>query len=281
MKNIIIAFVSILVVFSSCNEIMPTIPPQGSVTGERVILVEEFTGVGCQNCPGGSAQLENLLAIYPDNLIAVSIHVGFFASPVQWHPDQKFDFRTKDGDDLVKNYFGSEPQAYPSATINRELTDAGSLFRVLTAWAGTIEEEIKEGSSAKLTMERTYDTASRELAVDIDILALSELPEDVRVSVIITESGIVDYQKDLNEPNNNGWIAEYVHKHVLRDIVSPFDGELISETGVGLTESVMKSFSTVLPDNFVAENCKVIAFAHRNTSDTREVLQAIEMNVVE
>ncbi len=280
MKNILITLVSVLVVFSSCNEIMPTIPPPGSISSDRVILVEEFTGVGCQNCPGGSAELENLLAIYPDNLIAVSIHAGFFASEVQWNDNQRFDFRTADGDNLVNDYFGGAPFAFPSATINRELTNASSLYSTLTEWPATIESELAEGGSVELTMSRTYDAASRELNVDVDILALSALPEDVRIAVIITESGIVDYQKDLNAPGD-GWIEDYVHKHVLRDYISPFDGEVVSQTGVGLTESVSKSFSTILPNNFVAENCEVIAFVHRNTSDSKEVLQAIEMHVVE
>lgn len=280
MKNIFIIIAVALVILSGCNEIMPTIPPPGSITSDRVILVEEFTGVGCQNCPGGSAELENLLSIYPDNLIAVSIHVGFFASEVQWNANQKFDFRTVDGDNLVKNYFGGEPFAYPSATVNRELSQTNSLYITNTEWPATIASELEEGSSVDLTMSRTYDEGSRELNVDLTILALSALPEDIRVSVIITESGIIDYQKDLNAPGD-GWIPEYVHKHVLRDIVTSFDGEVISDTGVALTESVSKSFSTVLPDNFVAENCEVIAFVHRNTSDTREVLQATEMHVVE
>ncbi len=278
MKNILFAFVVLAFISSGCNEIMPTIPEPGSITSDRVILVEEFTGVGCQNCPGGSAELENLLSIYPDNLIAVTIHAGFFASEVQWHPDQKFDFRTAVGNSLVDDYFGGAPFAYPSATVNREKTQTGSFFIPLTQWPASISAELEEGSNVDLKMERTYDATTRTLEVEVDILA--KLPEDARISVIITESGIIDYQKDLNAPGD-GWIENYVHKHILRDMITPFDGEVISPTGIDLTQSVKKSFSTVLSSEFVAENCEVIVFVHRNTSDSKEVLQAIEMHVVE
>ena len=280
MKNILFAIVVLAFISFGCNEIMPTIPEPGSITSDRVILVEEFTGVGCQNCPGGSAELENLLSIYPDNLIAITIHAGFFSTEVQWHPDQKIDFRTADGNNLVDDYFGGAPFAYPSATVNREKTGTGSFFIPLTQWPASIASELEEGSTVDLKMERTYDPASRTLDVEVDVLALAALSEDTRISVIITESGIIDYQKDLNAPGD-GWIQDYVHKHVLRDMITPFDGEVISSTGIALTESLTKSFSTVLPDNFVAENCEVIAFVHKNTSDSKEVLQAVEMHVVE
>ncbi len=50
-------------------------------SGNRVVLLEEFTGKGCTNCPKGSRELENLLTQFPNNLVAVSLHAGFFANP--------------------------------------------------------------------------------------------------------------------------------------------------------------------------------------------------------
>ncbi len=50
-------------------------------TGNRVVLIEEFTGKGCTNCPKGSRELENLLTQFPNNLVAISLHAGFFANP--------------------------------------------------------------------------------------------------------------------------------------------------------------------------------------------------------
>jgi hypothetical protein len=59
----------------ACEEnrrvIVPFVPE-----GDKVVLLEEFTGKGCTNCPKGSREIENLLTIFPDNLIAVSIHAS-------------------------------------------------------------------------------------------------------------------------------------------------------------------------------------------------------------
>ncbi len=280
MKNIFIGVFFILIISSGCMEVMPTVLPVGTITSDRVVLLEEFTGVGCSGCPAGSAEIENLLSIYPDNLIAVSIHAGHFASESQWNANQRYDLRSPDGERLAEEYFGGVPPAFPSATINRELSETNRLYVLSERWSSSIAKELAEGSSVDLKISRFYDKESRKLEIDLTVLALSALPADVRVSVIITESGIVDYQVDNNAPGD-GWIPEYVHKHVLRDMITPFDGKVISSSGIALTESLTKSFSTVLPDNFVAENCEVIAFVHKNTSETKEVLQAIKVHVIE
>src|ERR1700741_1300369 len=93
--------------------IRPVGPPE---LGDRKVLIEEFTGVRCVNCPDGSAEIENLLSLYGGNLVAVSIHSGFFSDP---YPDNLYDFRTPEGDQLL-NYLG-QPLGYPTAVIDRKL----------------------------------------------------------------------------------------------------------------------------------------------------------------
>ena len=79
------------VVLGSCTEIAPVVP----ALGDRKVLVEEFTGVRCVNCPAGASELENLKGIYGERLVIVSIHAGDFSPPFT---DSRFDFRTAEGD---------------------------------------------------------------------------------------------------------------------------------------------------------------------------------------
>lgn len=278
MKNIFIAIVLVAFIISGCNEIMPTIPD--AVVSDRVVLIEEFTGVGCSNCPAGSKELENLLNIYPNNLVAVSIHAGSFSRERNWHPDQRFDLRCEDGLDLTTEYFRGEPFAYPSATINRELSPTNSLFIVSTLWPGAITSELNEGASAFLTIDHSYNSASRELIMDVFINVVKDLPDDVRFSVMVTESGVIDYQLDIDAPGD-GWVADYEHKHVLRDMITSFDGESLSNGATAEGSNITKSLTYEVPADFVPENCEIIAFVHRNTTDTREVLQATTAHLAE
>ena len=103
-----------LLFFTACKE-KPIVSPEGPRIFDRVVLVEEFTGVQCTPCAAASAQLESLSNIYPDNMVVVAIHAGELAPP---YPNSNYDLRTEDGDNIM-NYLG-EPYANPSAVFNRK-----------------------------------------------------------------------------------------------------------------------------------------------------------------
>ena len=60
----------------SCIEV-PVVLPTGSdpTTNQTTqnVLIEEYTGVRCQNCPAGAQLLEELKTIHGDQLIILSI----------------------------------------------------------------------------------------------------------------------------------------------------------------------------------------------------------------
>ena len=132
MKKIV--YLSLLaVVLGSCTEIPPVVP----ALGDRKVLVEEFTGVRCVNCPAGASELENLKGIYGERLVIVSIHAGDFSPPFT---DSRFDFRTAEGDALEKRL--GAPLGYPTAVINRKkFTGQTGLQVGRSQWAGLIAAE--------------------------------------------------------------------------------------------------------------------------------------------
>ena len=280
MKKIFFLSLIVSLFITSCNEIMPTIPPLGQpeiVTGDanRKILIEEFTGVRCVNCPAGSREIENLLVNFPENLVAISIHAGFFSKP---YNESLYDFRTEDANNLVDTYFGGEPFAYPSATVNRQKTQNGSYYVDMREWAGLITTELEEDVQVTLEIEHSYNEATRTVNMDVAIDPKTDIPNDLRISVMITENNVVDYQL-LPEPD--GKTADYKHKHMLRDIVTSYEGEQVSPQEIKTGNLVNKSFSFTLSDDWVAENCSVIALVHRHGPNDREVLNAEEVHVVE
>ena len=46
----------------------------------KKILLEDYTGHKCGNCPRAAEKAEELKEIYGDQLIPIAIHAGFFAS---------------------------------------------------------------------------------------------------------------------------------------------------------------------------------------------------------
>lgn len=250
----------------SCQENMPVIPPPpdpGDST--RKVLVEEFTGVQCSGCPSGSAELENLLAIYGDNLVVVSIHTFDFGSP---YPESQYDFRTDAGEELV-NYLGN-PFAFPSAVINRKDFDGGA-YRLQYGkdkWNGFIKEELEEDPKLTVNLTKSYDFATRELQAQISGVAAADLTGEIRLTVMVTETGIVDPQLD----ESAGLILDYTHKHVFRATLTATKGDRLATDMVeGDTYDVTRSI--ILPEDWIAENCEIIAFVNLVDGQEKEVLQ--------
>lgn len=253
----------------SCNEsrrvITPIVPE-----GDRVVLLEEFTGKGCTNCPKGSREIDNLLSIYGDNLVVISIHAGLFANPNIFQVGE-FDLRTEEGEQLY-NYLGPII-GYPTGVVNRTKF-GGGLQQINSAWAAYISQELEEDPAVELTISHNYNQNTRKLDITVSGIALSSVQGDIRMSVSLTEDGIIDDQDDQEA---GGIVPDYEHKHVLRDMATSFDGESFSsQLTTGQTFS--KNYSMTLDEEWVAGKCSIVAFVSLVDSgnNTFRVLQAAE-----
>ncbi|MEM6966169.1 MAG: Omp28-related outer membrane protein [Bacteroidota bacterium] len=267
MKNLLLLLFALSLF--SCQENMPVIPPPPNPgDAARKVIVEEFTGVQCSGCPSGSAELENLLAIYGDNLVVVSIHTSDFGNPF---PESQHDFRTAAGEELV-NYLGN-PFAYPSAVINRKDFDGGS-YRLQYGkdkWNGFINEELVDTPRITVNLTKSFDFTTRELRAQISGVAVEDLTGEVRLTVMVTETGIIDPQLD----ESAGLILDYKHKHVFRATLTNTKGDpLGTDMAEGDAYDVTKSI--IIPDGpegWIPENCEIIAFVNLVNGQNKEVLQ--------
>ena len=287
MKHLLFGLILGLVLFSpACQEIPPVINPfmgtppddtSGLENQMRQVLIEEFTGVRCVQCPAGSAEISSLLAIHGERLVAVSIHAGDFSYPF---PQSHYNFQTTEGEGLI-NFLGP-PISYPSAVIDRKLFDGeNDLILGRNDWAGYIGLEKAIDPVIKIEVIPTFNETTRKLDVEVKLYPQEDILEpDVRVSVMLTESNIVDYQD-----TPDGKVDNYVHKHVLRDMLTSYLGEGVTET-LAAGSVVTKNISYTIPEVWNAgempsnvEEMHVVAFVHLGTTND-EVLQAIEVPVI-
>lgn len=264
------------ITWASCKEQPIDIPPLGTnnpVTtfATKNILVEEFTGVKCVNCPDGAIEIENLKKKYGEQLIPVSIHAGIFAKKMT---ESKYEFKITQGSNILKLL--GEPDGYPSVVINRKpLGDNSSLVVVGQGkWAGLIQNESKNEAEITLELKPTYDATNRTLSLVIDMTPLVNLNNNLRMSVMLTEDNIVDAQVVPQK----GVVTDYNHRHVLRDMLTNYDGNPITEN---LTKGskVQKTFTYTVPTTFQESNCEIVAFIHKS-SPTKEVIQAAAKKIL-
>jgi hypothetical protein len=233
---------------------------------DRIVLVEELTGVNCPNCPSGSAKLEALIQLFEGKVIGVGIHGDFLTQPIE---GSAYDFRTDASiaiEDLF-SFFGK-----PSAVINRLKDGNDEPVAILNPdqWAAAIQEELEKPSDMVITVEADYDASSRLLDVTVNSRAVRDIDETIYLTTLLSESHIIDAQKDQDQI-----IAEYEHNHVLRAVLGDnMTGDQIANSAEA-GDLFTNTYSFTLPPEdgtWVAANIDVVA--HMRTDD--RVLQAGE-----
>lgn len=266
--------------FSACEEIPPVLNPNmGGNTGgptdlenqQRQVLIEEFTGVRCVNCPAGAQAILSLRNIHGDRLIPVSIHAGFFAQP---YTQSIENYATPDAN-AIQSYLG-EPLGYPTAVVNRQQFAGEATLQVgQGSWAGYVADELTQAPRIKLAATHTYDPITRQLSGTLALHPQENITEsDVRYTILLVQDHIQDYQLTPQGVN-----PVYDHRHVFRAALTSTSGTQIPEA-LNEGQVLSKNFSYTLPTNWLAENCYLVLFAHLN-GDSKEVLQAIEVKVIE
>lgn len=264
MKKIILLAIVFTTFFSGCVEVIPEISTDFTYTGRKV-LIEEFTGVQCVNCPEGSEKIEDLVAFHGDNLIPVSIHAGDFSTP---SAESLYDFNTPEGMILENSYLGPV-LGFPIAVINRRQFDDENDLPVLSStWAGHIAEEFLEEPKLNINIDNAFDTSSRQLTIDVTLSFLETVTEGLGISIMLLEDQIVDYQLTPDGKEN-----DYVHKHVLRTMLTDYKGDVISPAQTIGGERPEFTYTFTVPAEWNWENCSVVAFVSQYGDDL-DVLQA-------
>lgn len=242
----------------------------GGEAGKRVILVEEFTGHRCTNCPEAAVELANLKAQYGEQLLVVAIHAGFFAWPLD---EFTADYQTEAGT-AISDYFGLSSN--PSGMVSRMEFD-GSRMLGKDEWQPAIASLLEEEALAQIAMESTYDAENRTAAVDVE-MELFAPQEGVayKFCLVAIENDIVSPQANNNpDIGETPTIHDWHHKHVLRGAVNGTWGEPVDvASGV-----VSKEYSYELPEAWNEDNCAFIGYLYRD--DTKEILHAAEVHVKE
>ena len=246
----------------------PSNPGEPGETGEfttaKCVLLEDYTGVRCNNCPAAGEIALNLQKQYGHSVVVLGVHSGFLSAPVGGYPN----FKTAEGDAWY-NFFGFTSN--PVGTVNRK-NNGGTYEFNSTEWADAVAATLQEESSVAMASNVEYDATTRNLKVDITSKALVELPDTYSLTVCIMEDSIVGKQLLPTGDDEN-----YVHRHVFRKTLNSTWGEEINTTALAPEDQVKKSYSVTLDEAYNADQCYVIAYV-ANT-DTKEVLQVIEKKI--
>lgn len=234
------------------------------VSGHKSVLLEDYTGVRCNNCPAAGEIALQLQEQYGHSVIVLGVHSGFLSIPVGGYPN----FKTTEGDEWY-NFFGFIEN--PIGTVNRKLN--GGVYGFPTSnWADAVAEALQEEAVVEMTPTINYNESNRNLEVHIFSKFLTELPDTYSLTVCVMEDSIVGKQLKLEGDDLN-----YVHRHVFRETINGTWGEELNTTSISPKEMFIKTYSTTLNEAYNEDQCYIIAYVAN--SETKEVLQVIEKKI--
>jgi len=256
-----------------CGQDLPNFPI-------RKVLIEDYTGHYCGNCPKAAETAESLKEIYCDHIVTIATHVGFFAA-TQSNPDNSYayDFTTAMGDEL-DTQFGISAQGLPRGMVNRTEVD-NKLVLAYAAWGAGVEALVGLAPDIDIDIENSYNAATRTVTTEVKSEFLTNLAGTFNVVVVITEDSIVNWQNIY--PFNpvpgypTGDVENYVHRHVLRSSFNSTWGEEIAKGDVVANTTTTKTYTMVLPEEWVEDRCSVVAYVYETSSN--EVVQAEDSKV--
>ena len=206
-----VAFAAFAALFASCEQVGENerYLPVEVAPAQRAVLVEEFSGQLCVNCPAATEALETMQEANggSDRVVVVSLHAGVGQMlAINETMGQALGYQglaTDFGEQLFSSYgLTSEP----NAVINRNSGVLG-----MGQWATNIVSALRVEANVSLSARTSYDAASRSLTVEVLGRSTDEGGYTGNVHVWLTEDSIVSIQR-----LEDGYEYDHVFNNIFR-----------------------------------------------------------------
>jgi hypothetical protein len=221
-------------ILSSCDKVKNPNPPSDSVVttvdttkasvvtksltnvNYKKVLIEDYTGHKCGNCPQAAVEVENIKIQMGDSVVILAVHAGFFAKTDANYPTS---YTTTVGNDWDAST-GFDIGAYgnPNGMVNR-MSFPTNHVKGYTTWKTLAGQELKKPQQVKINMITKYDSLSRGLNVYTTATFKQALTGDYYLNVVFFEDGIVGKQK-YYQPAPGKDSVGYVFNHLLRGSIN-------------------------------------------------------------
>lgn len=232
---------------------------------QRNPVLEECTGTWCQWCPCGHTIMAQIKTLLPN-----AIMIGYHGPANGTDPFSYFYGNT------ILSTLGFS--SYPTGIVDRV-----SGIQSRSAWQGLMVSRNSVPATVSITVNRSFNQSTRQFNASIDFKALSNLNGEFKYNIILLEDDIVWAQTGNSScPGANN----YVHKHIVRDMMNGALGEVITNGAWNAGTIINKTFSRTIPHpggtgpDMVWDNCNIVVMVYKvgaPLASNGEIQQAVEM----
>lgn len=212
----------------------------------KTVLIKDFTGVRCVNCPAAAEYVHNLQhQLGEDHIFIMSVHAGYLAQPLGQFPD----FLTDEGTEWYNNH-DSNPLF---AVDHVALTDGNTLLAEQID--APVAAALEENQSFEIMVTPNYDETSRQLNVGVKAVALADKEGAFSITACLVEDHIIGWQTIVG-----GVDREYDFRNVLRGTLNGAYGDIFESIQVEADETFNFNYSTELNADYNADNCYLMVY---------------------
>ena len=217
-------------------------PPEAG----RAVLIEDYTGQYCVNCPRATDEIERLVEQYGDSVvIAVAIHSGPF-SKLKGVPSPLY---TEVGDQYFAKWNLS---SQPVGLVDRLF---GSMPFNFTDWGGGVNYELAYKAPVSLMTTTSFDDETSHASIQVQTVGLDSARVSGKLQVWLIEDSIDSFQS-----MPDGSVQEhYNHMHVFRASVNDPWGDAVT---VAHGEVDVKNYEFTIETAWVPEHCSLVTFLY-------------------
>ena len=215
----------------------------------RAVLIEDYTGQYCVNCPRATEEIERLVEQYGDSVvIAVAIHSGPFSKQKSGELSPLY---TEVGDSYF-SHWGLSGQ--PVGLVDRLY---GPVPLSYTDWGAGVNYEIAFKAPVAFMTTTALDTEEHSASVEVQTIGLDSARVSGKLQVWLIEDSIDSFQY-----MPDGSITDhYNHMHVFRASINDPWGD---DVAVSHGEVAVKNFEFTLDPAWVPEHCAIVTFLYDN-----------------
>jgi len=273
-------------VYQSCDYVINAKPSYTSstTTGSsniiyRKVLVEDYTGHKCGNCPAAARELRKLDSLYPGKVIPMAVHAGFYATVNTQYPT---DLRSQAGTDY-DTFFGNSFAGNPNGLVNRVGFGTASFIKQWSDWGASAYGMMSMPADFNISISNNYNAGTNQVSSVITTKAINAKTGTYNLVVVLTEDSIIAEQIDYSLPAAQQYMTNYEFNHVLRGAMNSTWGDQIISTSLNAGDSIVTTISNFqLSSTWKYKKCHIIAFIYDAdpTSPTHYEIQQAEIKEI-
>lgn len=240
----------------------------------KKILIEDFTGHKCGNCPRAHIALKNLIDTYGDTIVGVALHVSdYYASP---DPTglYTYDFRTPEGTQIDQTFHISDG-GLPNGMVNRTKYNNSVVIND-ASWPTVVQSMLADQAKLGIQIINNYDASDSSFCTHIKLTFLEDVTDTLMFFCGIKEDSIIKPQVNYAVTPND--VPNYIHMHAFRGSLNGAFGVTLNSNSTLKNGTIIKSYYYSLKHkDFVHKNLKIFAYVYKFNGDV--VLQAEEKKV--